>query len=77
MHMLYVCAIDRYGARSCQQQAVRVLAPQRGLDGSSIADQVLSIELNLGGGHPGDRGSDVSSLADAAMQVGHVTFLTV
>jgi hypothetical protein len=71
VNTLYVCAIDSYGARSCQQETVRVLAPQRGFDGSSIADQILNIELNLGGGgYRGDRGSDMSSLADAAMQVG-------
>jgi hypothetical protein len=71
VNSLYVCAIDRYGARSCQQEAVRVIAPQRGFDGSSIADQILNIELNLGGGgYPAGRTDDVSSLADAAMQVG-------
>jgi hypothetical protein len=71
MNTLYVCAIDGFGARSCQQESVRVLAPRRGMDGSSIADEILNIELNLGGGYLGSRGSDVSSLADAAMQVGN------
>jgi hypothetical protein len=56
----------------CQLETA--LVPQRGFNRSSIADQTKKFELNLGGGgYPGDRGSsDVSSLADAAMQVGGV-----
>jgi hypothetical protein len=69
MNTLYVCAIDSYGAKSCEQDTVRVQPPQQKLDGDSIADQILSIELNLGG-FPGGHNGDVSSLADAAMQVG-------
>jgi hypothetical protein len=69
LNTVYVCAIDSYGAKACEQETVRVQPPQRKLDGDSIADQIMNIELNLGGGFPGSRGSDVSALADAAMQV--------
>lgn len=65
LNTLYVCAVDTYGARSCQQASVKVYSPRRRLDTNSIADQIMNIDDSLGQ----SGSSSAPSIVDAAMQV--------